>query len=103
MTINSAQFTDICNQVWNDRASVFQGRGHLSGEVALMRAVFWRLAKVGVKTNGHNETEGSEPTLNAYQIVVGRMLEQSGHPAFDSAPIMTDLVTRYQNEVGHSG
>lgn len=103
MIINSEQFTDICNKVWNDRASVFEGRGHLSGETALMRAVFWRLAKVGVKTNGHNDGDGLEPTMLAYQSVVRRMLELNGRPAFDGAPIMTDLVTRYQNETGHSG
>jgi len=43
-----------------------------------------------------------QPPLDAYQLVVGRMLELSGRPAFDSAPIMTDLVTRYQKENGQA-
>jgi len=38
MTINSAQFQEICNGVWRDRAVLLKGRGFLSGEAALMRA-----------------------------------------------------------------
>ncbi|MFY9620489.1 MAG: hypothetical protein WAM70_04430 [Pyrinomonadaceae bacterium] len=70
----------------------------MSGEATLMRAVFWRLCKEGIKTKGCAGNDSSNPPIDAYQLVVGRMLELSGRPAFDSAPIMTDLVTRYQNE-----
>lgn len=98
-TINSEQFGKICDRVWSDRALVFEGRGHLSGEAALLRAVFWRLTKAGLKTNGRGESAGTEPTMLAYQSVVGRMLEINGRPAFDSAPMLTGLLTRYQAEV----
>ena len=102
-TINSEQFGELCNAVWHDRAAILRGQGNLSGEATLVRAVFWRLCKAGVRTTGCAESYGTEPTILAYQLVVGRMLELSGRPAFDCAPIMTDLVTRYQNEVGQSG
>jgi len=99
-TINSEQFEEICNKVWNQRAMVLRGRGHLSGETALVRAVFWRLCNAGVRTTGCAESNGSEPTILAYQTVVGRMLELNARPAFDSGSILKHLVDRYQDEVG---
>jgi hypothetical protein len=100
-TINSGQFREICNGVWRDRAAVLTGRGLLSGEATLVRAVFWRLCKAGVKPTGSAENYGSKPTILAYQLVVGRMLEVNARPPFDGAPILKELVERYQNEVGH--
>lgn len=97
-TINSEQFGEICNAVWRDRAAVLRGRGSLSGEATLVRAVFWRLCKVGIKTRGCAENDASKPSILAYQLVVGRMLAANGRPAFDSAPILKDLVERYTNE-----
>jgi hypothetical protein len=101
-TINSEQFGEICNTVWRDRAAVLLGQGSLSGEATLVRAVFWRLCKAGIKTKGCAESDCSKPAILAYQSVVGRMLELHGRPAFDSAPILKELVERYQNEVGNS-
>ena len=101
-TINSEQFGEICNAVWRDRDSVLRGRGNLSGEATLVRAVFWRLCKAGLKTKGCAENDSSKPEFLAYQWVVGRMLDASGRPAFDSAPILKDLVERYQSEFGSS-
>jgi hypothetical protein len=101
-TISSEQFGELCNAVWRDRVAILKGQGNLSGEATLVRAVFWRLCKAGIKTKGCADSDSSKPPFDAYQIVVGRMLEVSGRPAFDSAPIMTDLVTRYKNEVGQS-
>lgn len=98
-TINSEQFGEICNAVWRDRAAVLRGRGSLSGEATLVRAVFWRLCKVGVQTKGCAENDGSKPEALAYQLVVGRMLEVNSRPAFDSAPILKELLDRYQGEV----
>jgi hypothetical protein len=98
-TINSEQFGEICNAVWRDRAAVLRGRGNLSGEATLLRAVFWRLCKAGISAKSHTGNDGSQPALLAYQLVVGRMLEVNGHPSFDSAPILNELVERYQNEV----
>ena len=101
-TINSDQFGEICNAVWRDRAAVLRGCGSLSGEATLVRAVFWRLCNAGVKTKGCSENDGSKPTILAYQLLVGRMLETGGRPAFDSGPILKELVERYANEVSSS-
>jgi hypothetical protein len=98
-TINSEQFGEICNAVWRDRDAVLRGCGNLSGEATLMRAVFWRLCKAGLKTKGCAENDSSKPAILAYQLVVGRMLEASGRPAFSSAPILQELLDRYQGEV----
>jgi hypothetical protein len=101
-TINSEQFGEICNGVWRDRAAVLRGRGLLSGEATLVRAVFWRLCKAGVNATSSAENYSSQPTILAYQVVVGRMLEVNARPAFDGAPILKELLDRYQNEIGHS-
>ncbi len=101
-TINSEQFGEICDAVWRERAPILRGRGILSGEATLVRAVFWRLCKAGIKTKGCAENDGSKPTMLAYQSVVSRMLEANGRPAFDSAQILNELVERYTNEAGSS-
>ena len=97
-TINSERFREICNAVWLDRAAILRGSGSLSGEATLVRAVFWRLCKEGLKTRGCAETDASTPTILAYQAVVRRMLEASGRPVFDSEAILNHLVDRYQTE-----
>jgi hypothetical protein len=101
-TINSEQFAEICNGVWRDRATVLTGRGTLSGEATLVRAVFWRLCNAGIKTKGCAETDASKPEILAYQLVVGRMLAANSRPAFDSASILKELLDRYQGEVRNS-
>jgi hypothetical protein len=101
-TINSEQFAELCNAVWRDRATVLSGRGTLSGEATLVRAVFWRLCKAGIKTKGCADNDASRPEILAYQFVVGRMLEANSRPAFDSAPILKELLDRYQGEVRNS-
>ena len=98
-TINSEQFGEICNGVWRDREAVLEGRGTLSGEATLVRAVFWRLCKVGLNPKGSADSDGSKPAMLAYQLVVGRMLKANSRPAFDSGPILKELVERYQGEV----
>lgn len=65
-----------------------------------MRAVFWRLCNAGIQTKGCAENDGSKPAILAYQLVVGRMLELNGRPAFDGEPILKALLERYQNELG---
>lgn len=71
----------------------------MSGETALVRAVFWRLCKAGVEPTGGAGVYGSQPTILAYQLVVGRMLEVNARPPFEGAPILKELVERYQKEV----
>lgn len=99
-TITSKQFGEICDRVWSDRESVLRGRGRLSGEATLVRAVFWRLCKAGIQTKGCADNDSSQPALLAYELVVGQMLEKNARPAFDSAPILKELITRYQSETG---
>jgi hypothetical protein len=98
--INSEQFGEICNAVWRDRAAILSGRGSLSGEATLVRAVFWRLCKVGLKARGPAETHSSKPEILAYQSGVFRILAANARPAFDCAPILSELVNRYQTEIG---
>src|SRR2546421_12582465 len=101
-TINSEQFGEICNAVWRDREAVLRGRGSLSGEATLVRAVFWRLCKAGVNTKGSADNDISKPAILAYESVVSRMLHANGRPVFDGSPILKELTERYQNEVGRS-
>jgi len=100
--INSEQFGEICNAVWRDRAAILIGRGSLSGEATLVRAVFWRLCKVGLKSRGWTENNSSQPEIVAYQSGVRKILEANARPAFDHTPILSELVNRYQAEIGTS-
>jgi len=102
-TINATEFGKLCDQVWNDRASLLTGSGLLSGEATLVRAVFWRLCKAGLKTKASGDNDGPGPPLLAYQSVVAQMLKTSSRPPFDSAPILKSLIDRYQNETGTAG
>ena len=97
-TITSKQFGEICDRVWSDRAAVLRGSGQLTGEATLVRAVFWRLCNAGIKTKGCADHDGSTPAMLGYHLVVSRMMEAHGRPAFDSAPILQGLVERYQTE-----
>ncbi|HEX8140044.1 MAG TPA: hypothetical protein VF544_20955 [Pyrinomonadaceae bacterium] len=45
--ISAETFEQICDGVWRDRAAVLCRCGTASGEDALMRAVYWRIRKVG--------------------------------------------------------
>lgn len=101
--INATQFGEICDRVWNDRASLLRGSGQLSGEATLVRAVFWRLCKAGIKTKARADADGSTPELLAYQSVVAQMLRTSSRPPFDSAPILEALIARYKSEAGTAG
>lgn len=98
-TIDAKRFGEICDGVWFERAEVLRKRGRLSGEATLMRAVFWRLCKAGVKTNARIEDDLSEPEFLAYQLIVVRMLQTNARPAFNGAPILEELIERYRDEV----
>src|ERR1051326_7471674 len=102
MTINSKQFQEICNGVWRDRAMLLQGRGFLSGEAALMRAVYWRLSKAGLKPSLSAENYGSPRTASSYELGVGCMLEIHRRPRLDGAQYLDVLVQRYENELRES-
>jgi hypothetical protein len=97
-TINVTQFEEICGRVWSDRASLLRGKGKLGGQAMLVRAVFWRLCKAGIKTKGCVDTEGSTSALLAYQLMVVQMLKTSSLPPFDGASMLDALIDRYQKE-----
>ena len=96
--ISAKQFGEICDRVWSDRVSVLRGRGKLSGDAALVRAVYWRLRKAGINTKGSPDTSGSTPALFAYQLAVLQILKTSSRPAFDGTHILSALMDRYQNQ-----
>lgn len=93
-TINSEEFGRICDSVWRDRAAILSGRGILSVEAALLRAVYWRLCKAGVAQGQSLEDFGEEQLLLVYQRLVGSMLKQNAHPPFDGASHLKELVGR---------
>ena len=102
MTINSEQFREICNEVWRARATLLSGRGFLSGEAALIRAVYWRLSKAGIKPIISAENYGSPRTASSYELGVSCMLEIHGRPRFDGTQYLNRLVQRYKKELRES-
>lgn len=44
---NSERCRQVCREVWLDRANILVDCSGLSGEAALVRAVYWRLCKTG--------------------------------------------------------
>lgn len=97
-TINVKQFEEICDRAWRDRVAVLRSSGELSGEAALVRAVFWRLRKAGINTKGSADPIASASPLLAYQLIVLQILKTSSRPAFDPAPILSALIERYQTK-----
>ena len=96
--INSETFEQICEGVWRDRATILQGRGRLSGEVALLRAVYWRLCKAGGESGQSIDDYDTDHLLEAYQGLVGRALSQFAAPGFDGASFIEELLRRYRDE-----
>jgi len=103
--ISSEQFQEICDGVWRDRATLVKGRGFLSAGAALMRAVYWRLAKGikplarGIKPTVSAEDYSTPRTLSSYQLAVCCLLEVYARPRFDGLGVLNELVQRYENEV----
>lgn len=97
-TIDSERFAEICHEVWRDRSAVLTGRGLLSGEVALVRAVYWRLRKSAALPANSTENYGLPQTVSAYQLGVGRLLEINGRPNFDCSRFIEELLHRYEDQ-----
>ena len=98
-SINLEQFQELCAGVWRDRADVLAGRGFLTGDAALVRAVYWRLCKAGVvKKNASDNYSLPQSTLT-YETVVGCVLELNAKPPFNGVPFLKELCGRYQSEV----
>ena len=81
---------------------VLKGRGVLSGEAALVRAVYWRLSKAGIKAILRADNYGSPRTVASYELGVNCVLEMHGRPRFDGAQHLKELVQRYKNELRES-
>jgi len=95
--ITANQFRNICDGVWNDRSGVLADRGSLSGESALMRAVYWRLCK---NSAGYKKADSYSlaQTALAYERVIGCVLELNATPPFDGVPFLQELRKLYENE-----
>jgi hypothetical protein len=92
------KFKRVCDQVWRDREAILTRRGCLTGEAALMRAVYWRLCKTwgGVSTCEDGSHAGQ--TLFTYQRLVSIMLTQNVGPHYDGSPLLNELVRQYREE-----
>jgi hypothetical protein len=69
--IGPEKIRQICDGVWRDRAAILTARGFLSGEDALVGAVYRRLCEAG---------------------------RQQGESIADCAPFLRELVRRYRAE-----
>ncbi len=97
-TIKQERFAEICSKVWLDRSAVLTGRGLLSGEGALVRAVYWRLRNLAALPANSTENYGSPQTVSDYRMGVGRLLEINGQPNFDCSQFIDELLHRYEHE-----
>jgi len=102
MSIDARTFGEICNDVWRDREAIVFRRGIVTGEAALVRAVYWRLCKAGGKPGRSMDDCDAVRSSLTYQLVVGSMLELCARPRFDGAPILNELVHRYRQELAES-
>ena len=100
--VASDKFKRVCDQVWRDREAILTGRGCLTGEAALMRAVYWRLCKAwgGVSTCEDGSHAGQ--TLFTYQRLVSILLTQNAGPHYDGLPLLNKLVRQYREEAVNS-
>ena len=97
-TINQKRVAEICNPVWLDRSAVLTGRGLLSGEGAMVRAVYWRLHNLAALPANGAENYVSPQTVSDYRMGVGRLLEINGRPNFDCSLFIDELLHRYEHE-----
>jgi hypothetical protein len=67
-----------------------------------MRAVYWRLSKTGIKTILSPENYGSPRAVDSYELAVNCVLEVHGHPRFNGARYLTELIQRYKIELRDS-
>lgn len=74
--MNPERVQAVCDDVWRDRDAILADRGVLSGEDALVRAVYWRLCKTG---------DGPARSSDDYD------------------PFLKELVRKYREEVARSG
>jgi hypothetical protein len=94
----SDKFKRVCDHVWRDREAILTGRGCLTGEAALMRAVYWRLCKAWGGVSACEDGSHSGQTLFTYQRLVGILLTQNVGPHYDGSLLLNELVRRYREE-----
>lgn len=98
----SEKFKRVCDGVWHDRDAILAGRGSLSGEAVLMRAVYWRLCKAwGGSALSTGEIDRVQMSPN-YQRLVCIMLTEHAGPHFDGSPFLNELVRQYREEAGQA-
>ena len=96
IALNTETFEQICDGVWRDRASILQGRGSLDGEVALLRAVYWRLCKAGGESGQSINDYHAENLVRAYRQMIGATIAQHAARPFDGAHFLEELLRRYR-------
>jgi hypothetical protein len=96
--MDAEEFAKLCNGVWRDRLAILHRRGILSGETALVRAVYWRLRKSGAEPGCDSQAAEAAPTGSAYDLEVLRLLAQYADPSFAGGPILKELLERYAAE-----
>jgi hypothetical protein len=98
-TIDTQKLEAVCSEVWRDRSAVLEGRGFLSFQAALARAVYWRLCKTTAAQINSSENYVASQTFSTYYMAVNCLLELNARPPFDSAPFLQDLIQRCEDEV----
>lgn len=94
----SDKFTRVCDGVWTDRTAILSCRGGLSGEAALMRAVYWRLCKSwGGSSPAVDEADKGHMLLK-YQRLVCILLTTHVGAHYDGSPFLNELVRQYRKE-----
>lgn len=101
LTIDRERLEAVCSEVWRDRSAVFEGRGFLSFQAALARAVYWRLRKTTARID-NTENYVACQTFSTYYMAVNCLLELNARPPFDSAPFLHDLIQRCEDEGQHN-
>jgi hypothetical protein len=97
-TIDTEKLEAVCSEVWRDRSAVLEGRGFLSLQAALARAVYWRLCKTTASRFDHSENYAASQTFSTYYLAVNCLLQLNARPPFDSAPFLQDLIQRCEDE-----
>ena len=98
-TIDTEKLEAVCSEVWRDRSAVLKGRGFLSFQAALARAVYWRLCKTTVSRFDNSENYAAAQTFSTYYLAVNCLLQLNARPPFDSAPFLQDLIQRCEDEI----
>lgn len=100
--VASDKFRRVCDQVWRDREAILTRRGCLTGEAALMRAIYWRLCKTWGGVSACDDGSHQGQTLFTYQRLVSILLTQNVGPHYDGSPLLNELVRQYREEAIHS-